>query len=115
LVGGIFSTPLISYSATSPTLSDKTQNPFFFRTVPSDAAQGEALALLVQSLNQTKCIVVNSEDVYGFGIAAVFQAVALNISLDVRLLARSRVVMYDDVCAGCVGGYITQCGHVGRR
>ncbi|XP_075434378.1 extracellular calcium-sensing receptor-like [Ascaphus truei] len=44
---GLYRTPQISIYATSFLLSDRTQFPSFFRTVPSDAFQSQGLAQLV--------------------------------------------------------------------
>jgi len=41
--------PQISYASTSPALSDATAYPDFFRVVPSDALQGQALSAVVQA------------------------------------------------------------------
>ena len=43
-------TPQISYSSTSATLSDGTTYPYFLRTPPSDAFQGEGLVDIAKNL-----------------------------------------------------------------
>ena len=77
-------------------------HPFFLRTVPSDAAQGQALADFVVDLKQTKwCVrarflftdvtvekkkisfLLHTEDLYGFGIAEVFRSVALTKNITI--------------------------------
>jgi ABC-type branched-subunit amino acid transport system substrate-binding protein len=50
----IFNIPLVSPSATSPTLSDKSNFPTFFRTAPSDAFQGTAMIGLLKKYNWKK-------------------------------------------------------------
>jgi hypothetical protein len=50
LLANVFEFAIVSYASTSPRLSDKTAYPYFFRNVPSDNAQGIALAELVKFL-----------------------------------------------------------------
>jgi serine/threonine protein kinase len=83
LLANVFEFSIISYSSTSPRLSDKAAYPYFFRNVPSDNAQGIALAELVVFLKQTKCIVVHTDESYGLGLLTVFRerAALLNITI----------------------------------
>jgi hypothetical protein len=83
LLSNVFEFCIISYASTSPRLSDKTAYPYFFRNVPSDNAQGIALAELVKFLKQTKCIVVHTDESYGLGLLTVFRerAALLNITI----------------------------------
>ena len=41
--------PMVSYASTSPALSDATAYPHFYRIVPSDALQGEAVADMIMA------------------------------------------------------------------
>ena len=70
--------PQISYSSTSALLSDGASYPYFLRTCPSDAFQGDGLADLVQNLfGYTRVASVASTDGYGAaGIAAFLSAAA---------------------------------------
>ncbi|XP_040272379.1 extracellular calcium-sensing receptor-like [Bufo bufo] len=45
---GLYRYPQVSYFSTSPLLSDRTQFPSFFRTVPSDAFQSLGLAQMIK-------------------------------------------------------------------
>lgn len=57
--------PQISYSSTSPALSNKDIYTTFFRTIPSDVYQAEAIADILQHFNWTYVSIVVSEDEYG--------------------------------------------------
>jgi hypothetical protein len=55
--------PQISYSATSPDLSDGQQYSYFLRTPPSDAYEGEGIADMLRNfMGYTKIATVNSQD-----------------------------------------------------
>jgi len=66
--------PMISFASTAPSLSDSTAYPHFFRVVPSDALQGEALADLVTSQGYTSTAIIAQNDAYGAGLADAFDA-----------------------------------------
>lgn len=57
--------PQISYSSTSPSLSDKTKYRNFMRTIPSDVYQAEAIADILVKFNWTFVSIVVSEEEYG--------------------------------------------------
>lgn len=62
----------ISDSATAPSISDLADNDLVFRTAPSDAYQGAALAKLAIDAGFKKLAVTYSNDDYNAGIAKVF-------------------------------------------
>uniref|UniRef100_A0A8C5MH82 G-protein coupled receptors family 3 profile domain-containing protein n=1 Tax=Leptobrachium leishanense TaxID=445787 RepID=A0A8C5MH82_9ANUR len=73
---GLYRYPQISYFASSSVLSDKTQFPSFFRTVPSDAFQSKGLAQLVLHFGWTWVGFVAVDDDYGHqGIQVVKQEI----------------------------------------
>ncbi|MBD2256564.1 ABC transporter substrate-binding protein [Pseudanabaena sp. FACHB-2040] len=63
----------ISNSATSPVLTDVNDNDFSFRTVPSDAFQGVALAEVVQQKGMENLAIIYINNDYGQGLAESFQ------------------------------------------
>ncbi|XP_069072147.1 extracellular calcium-sensing receptor-like [Pleurodeles waltl] len=62
---GLYRQPQISYSSSSPILSNKQMFPSFFRTVPSDDTQAQLLAELVIHFGWTWIGMLSTEDDYG--------------------------------------------------
>ncbi|XP_029435612.1 extracellular calcium-sensing receptor-like [Rhinatrema bivittatum] len=62
---GLYRYPQISYFATSPFLSDRTQFPSFFRTIPNDNFQSQGLAQLVIYFGWTWVGLLATDNDYG--------------------------------------------------
>ncbi|XP_053319868.1 extracellular calcium-sensing receptor-like [Spea bombifrons] len=62
---GVYNYPQISHFSTSSLLSDRTQFPSFFRTVPSDTFQSKGLAYLVLHLGWTWIGLLAADTDYG--------------------------------------------------
>lgn len=61
--------PFISPAATDPTLTNPNKsNGFFYRTVPSDILQGQALAQKIVSDGKTKVSILYMNEAYGTGL-----------------------------------------------
>ena len=71
--------PMISYASTSPALTDATAYPHFYRIVPSDALQGEAVADMITGSGVTNTAIVHMTNSYGAGLA---DSVVANLGSD---------------------------------
>ena len=64
--------PMVSYASTSPALSDAVAHPHFFRVVPSDAIQGQAMNEMVAASGVSNVALVHMVNAYGAGLADSF-------------------------------------------
>ncbi|XP_068175287.1 olfactory receptor CJ1 [Antennarius striatus] len=71
-VVGPFHIPVISHSATCACLSNRRDYPSFFRTIPSDIYQSQALAKLVKHFGWTWVGAIRTNSDYGNGGMATF-------------------------------------------
>ena len=81
-------TPQVSYAATSPSLSDKLQYPYFSRTVPPDDQQAQALLAFLQHSGVTRAGAISFDDAYTSGITNAFRDFAPTFGVDVPNLAK---------------------------
>ena len=65
--------PTITFSATSPKLTDAEDSDFFFRTVLSDVAQGPVLASVTRERGFDNVGVIYVNDAWGQGLARAFE------------------------------------------
>ncbi|XP_078099588.1 extracellular calcium-sensing receptor-like [Sander vitreus] len=103
-ITGPFNIPQVSHFATCACLSDKQQYPNFFRTVPSDQFQADALAKLVKHFGWTWIGAVRSDSDYGNNGMASFLDAARKDGICVeyseafyRTQQRSRIQRIADV------------------
>ncbi len=66
--------PMVSYASTSPALSDSVAHPDFFRIVPSDAIQGDAMADMVAASGVASPALIHMTNAYGAGLADSFES-----------------------------------------
>nr|XP_043888312.1 extracellular calcium-sensing receptor-like [Solea senegalensis] len=71
---GLYRVPLVSYFATCSCLSDRQKFPSFFRTIPSDSFQVNAMIHILKHFGWTWAGLIISEDDYGFNAARSFHA-----------------------------------------
>jgi branched-chain amino acid transport system substrate-binding protein len=62
---------MMTPSATSPAITNLPDDGLLWRTVPSDAIQGNAIAAYMRSEGFRKIVIVNRNDAYGNGLADV--------------------------------------------
>ena len=63
----LFEIPQISYASTAEVLSNKDRYPYFFRTLPTDEQQTQAIADIVRYFNWTYVTIIHTDDEYGRG------------------------------------------------
>ncbi|KAG7478501.1 extracellular calcium-sensing receptor-like [Solea senegalensis] len=71
---GLYSVPLVSYFATCSCLSDRQKFPSFFRTIPSDAFQVNAMIQILKHFGWTWAGLLISDNDYGFHAARSFHS-----------------------------------------
>ncbi|XP_058113843.1 glutamate receptor 2.1-like isoform X1 [Magnolia sinica] len=59
--------PIISFSATSPSLSS-TQTPYFVRTAQNDASHVKAIAAIIQAFGWRRAVLIYEDTDYGHGV-----------------------------------------------
>ncbi|XP_073342606.1 extracellular calcium-sensing receptor-like [Pagrus major] len=70
----LYRVPMVSYFATCSCLSDRQKFPSFFRTIPSDAFQVQAMIQILNRFDWTWAGLLVSDDDYGLHAARSFQS-----------------------------------------
>ncbi|XP_027711171.1 ceramide-1-phosphate transfer protein isoform X1 [Vombatus ursinus] len=78
---GFFLMPQVSYGASSDRLSNRELFPSFFRTIPSDRVQLQAIVDLLSLFNWNWVAAVGSDDEYGRQGLSIFSTLANNRSI----------------------------------
>ena len=83
-LGRLFQVPQVSYSSTSPILSNRETYSYFYRTVPPDNLQAQAMIDIVRHFNWTQISIIYTGDSYGQPGSRVLRmlAEANNICID---------------------------------
>ena len=85
LLLGVRNTPQVSYGSSSPTLSDTSLYPRFFRTFPSDASAATTICqLLSDQLDLAQVGVFYSSDTYGEGYMKALQSDCSALGVEVQ-------------------------------
>ncbi|XP_073342636.1 extracellular calcium-sensing receptor-like [Pagrus major] len=71
---GLYRVPMVSYFATCSCLSDRQKFPSFFRTIPSDAFQVQAMIQILKRFGWSWAGLLVSDDDYGLHAARSFQS-----------------------------------------
>jgi branched-chain amino acid transport system substrate-binding protein len=66
--------PMISFASTSPALSDAASYAHFYRVVPSDSFQGDALADVISAAGHRNTAILSMTNAYGAGVGDAFAA-----------------------------------------
>ena len=61
----MFKVPQVSYSASSPVLSNKQQYPYFLRTIASDINQAQVMSALTELTHWNYVAIAHTDDAYG--------------------------------------------------
>jgi len=68
----------VSFASTSPLLSNRVRYPFFYRTVPPDNLQTQAIIDIIRRFNWTQFSIIYVEDAYGQPGARALRQLAMN-------------------------------------
>ncbi|XP_077050090.1 extracellular calcium-sensing receptor-like isoform X1 [Siphateles boraxobius] len=90
---GLFRVPIVSHYATCSCLSDRKKYPSFFRTIPSDAFQVQAMVQILRHFGWTWVGLLYSDDEYGIYAAQSFQQ---EMQLFGHCVAFSEILPYDN-------------------
>jgi hypothetical protein len=92
-MGRVFRVPQVSYLATSARLSDTLEFPYFFRTVPSDYYQANAIIELLNYFGWNYVSIVYSDSVYG---ETGYESIKKIIEEDKDICLGESIIIYND-------------------
>ncbi|CAF1370247.1 unnamed protein product [Adineta ricciae] len=92
--------PVISYSATDPTLSERETYPSFYRTIPSDGLIALKIVELFIRFNWTSCIIIYQNDQFGSNGAD-----SISDAFDKNKLTITDFVVFDMATASIRGNF----------
>lgn len=97
----VANTAQISYTSTSVLLNDRTKYPYFYRTVPSDDQQAQAMIEIALHFNWTFVSAIHSSDAYGEPGMEKFRTLAAEygicIGVDKAIYTSSSKAVYEQV------------------
>ena len=91
-LGRLFEVPQVSYLATSVSLCNNAEFPYFFRTVPSDVHQAKAIVSLLKTFNWTYASIVHSDSDYGI---TGYQSLERHISKNNQICLADPITIYN--------------------
>ncbi|EDV22589.1 uncharacterized protein TRIADDRAFT_816, partial [Trichoplax adhaerens] len=94
--------PQISYASTSRTLSDKSRFGSFFRTVPSDTYQAQAIVDIVKYFGWDYIAVVSTNDQYGNQLRAKIVTLASEYQICIAINAQFPSQFHDQIISDIV-------------
>jgi len=92
-MGRVFRVPQVSYLATSARLSDTLEFPYFFRTVPSDYHQANAIIELLNHFGWNYVSIVYSDSEYG---ETGYESIKKIIEDDKDICLGESITIYND-------------------
>lgn len=77
----LFNVPQVSYAASSPALSNRNRYGYFYRTIPPDDLQAQAMIDLLLKLDWTLVNIIHSNDEYGETGSERFRQLATDVGI----------------------------------
>ena len=91
-LGRLFEVPQVSYMATTVSLCNNAEFPYFFRTVPSDVHQAKAIVELLKTFKWSYASIVHSDSNYGI---TGYQSLARHINENNHICLADPITIYN--------------------
>ena len=91
-LGRLFEVPQVSYMATTVSLCNNAEFPYFFRTVPSDVHQAKAIVELLKTFKWSYASIVHSDSNYGI---TGYQSLARHINENNDICLADPITIYN--------------------